>query len=133
MSNIIIGYSPYRNDLRQAKQTEIIQKKEEERAGKELVKIKFSPVFMIVSLFITTLLLGSLYLWNFNKVATKGYILKRLEVSHQELKGQSDLRTLNLAKAKSMTQIISSGSIDHMRKPSQVNFVYGDNVIAKAN
>lgn len=133
MSKILVGYSPYRNDLRQAKMTENYNKPEAAAATKEVVRLKISPVFMILSLFMFTLLLGSLYLWNFNKVATKGYILKRLEISRQELQDQSDLKTLNLSKAKAMSQIIASGAIDHMRKPGKVNFVYGDSVIAKAD
>jgi hypothetical protein len=133
MSKILVGYSPYRNDLRQARQTESTHQAAAAAAVQEVIKIKVSPTMMMAGLFITSLLLGSLYLWNFNKVATKGYILKRLEVSRQELKEQSDLRTLNLAKAKAMNQIISSGAIDHMRKPANVEFVYGENVIAKAD
>jgi hypothetical protein len=132
MNNIYVGYSPYRNALRQAKLTETINN-QPQVAAKEIVKISISPVMMMVILFVMTMLLGSLYLMNFNKVATKGYILKRLEISRQELNNQSDLRTLNLAKAKAMNQIIASGALDNMRKPGKVSFVTGDSIIAKAN
>jgi len=104
-----------------------------QEAAREIVKISISPVMMIILLFVMFMLLGTLYLMNFNKVATKGYILKRLEVSQQELKDQSDLKTLNLAKARAMTQMIASGSLDNMRKPGKVSYVYGDSIIAKAN
>ena len=70
---------------------------------------------------------------DFNKNATKGYILKSLEISQQELKDQNDLKNLALAKAKAVNQMISSGAMDKMRKPGQIEYVYGDSVIAKAD
>lgn len=129
MSKILVGYSPYRNTMRQDRANQVA----DQTATAEIVKLEISPMAMIVLLFILTMLLGGLYLMNFNKNATKGYILKRLEISRQELKQQSDLRTLDLSNAKAMNQMISSGAMDHMRKPNQVSYVFADSVLAKAD
>lgn len=131
MSKILVGYSPYRNTMRQDRANQVAD--QTAVTASEVVKIEISPLSMMILLFVLTLLLGGLYLMNFNKNATKGYILKRLEISRQELKEQSDLKTLDLANAKAMNQMISSGAMDHMRKPGQVSFVFGDSVIAKAD
>ena len=92
-----------------------------------------SPSMMVVGLMLMAILLSGLYLLNFNRVATKGYQLKRLEVSQQELKSENDLRTLYLAKSKSMTGIVDDGRLEGMHKPGSVEFVYGESVLAKAN
>jgi lauroyl/myristoyl acyltransferase len=132
MSKILVDYSPYRNNLRRERANQVADQKPV-AAVAEIVKFELSPVSMMVILSILTVLLGCLYLMNFNKNATKGYILKRLEVSSQELKEQSDMRTLSLANAKAMNQMIESGAMDHMRKPNQVSYVFAESVIAKAD
>jgi hypothetical protein len=133
MSNYAISYSPYRSSFKQERMRDILGKKEKAAASAEVVKIKVTPFTLMTALFVITVLLSSLYLLNFNKVATKGYILKRLEISRQELQQQNDLRTLSLADAKAMSQIIDSGAVDHMRRPGSVEYVFGDSVLAKAD
>lgn len=130
MSKILVGFSPYRNVLKQERASQIAANAPEKS---EVVKLELSPLSLIVGLFVLTLVLGGLYLMDFNKNATKGYILKRLEVSKQELEDQNDMKTLALAKAKAMDQMMASGAMDKMRKPGQVEYIYGDSVIAKAN
>lgn len=130
MAQIQVNYSPYRNNFRRERAGQIA---DQVALQAEIVKLEVSPLMVMVLLFITMLFLGALYLMNFNKNATKGYILKRMEVSRQELKEQSDIRTLNLAKAKAVTQMIESGAMDHMRKPGKVDYVFGESVIAKAD
>lgn len=129
MNKIQVSYSPYRQAFRDEKAAQ----KSNVQVAKEMVKLEVSPNMVIVGLFVGILALGGLYLMNFNKNSTKGYILKRMEISRQELKDQADLNTLYMAKVKSMNGIIESGRIDHMRKPSKVDYITGDNVIAKAN
>lgn len=130
VSKIRVGYSPYRQAFREEK---IAQKSSEVVASKEMLKLEIKPPIIIATLFIMILALGSLYLANFNKMATKGNMLKRLQVSRQELNEQADLSNLYMAKVKSMNSIMDSGRIDHMRKPSKIDFVLGDSVIAKAD
>ncbi|MCC6643598.1 hypothetical protein IT411_02515 [Candidatus Peregrinibacteria bacterium] len=130
ISKIRVGYSPYRQAFKEEK---IAQKSEEVAASKEMLKLELKPPVIIATLFVLILALGSLYLANFNKMATKGNMLKRLQVSRQELNEQADQSNLYMAKVKSMNSIMESGRIDHMRKPANVDFVFGDSVIAKAD
>lgn len=131
MSQINVNYSPYRSDFRASRTLPAVAART--YTSDEVIKIDINPIALIIGLFITTLILGSLYLWNFNRVSTKGYQLKRLEISRQELNSESDLRTLYLAKAKSMSGIFEDSRLNGMHKPAQVEFVYGENVLAKAN
>ncbi len=131
MSKILIGYSPYRSVLKQERAHQV--EGQTAVASSELVKLEISPMSLMVILFIITALLGSLYLLDFNKNATKGYILKRLDISQQELQDQNDLKNLALSRAKAMNQMIASGSMDHMHKPNEISYIFGDSVIAKAN
>ena len=131
-NNYATSYSPYRNAFRQERIREINGKRSS-TASEDVMKIQVSSVTLIIGLFIVSLALGALYLLNFNKVATKGYILKRLEISRQELQEQNDLKTLSLADAKAMSKIIDSGAVDHMRAVGNVEYVFGDSVIAKVD
>jgi len=137
MSNINISYSPYRSDFRADRaaiaQTSILKAEELKSQAGEMLKIDINPAALITGLFLLSVLLGGLYLLNFNKIATKGYQLKRLEVSQQELKSEEDVRTLYLAKAKSMNGILNDSRLNGMHKPAQVEYVYSENVLAKAN
>jgi hypothetical protein len=133
MQQSLIGYSPYRNALRQARLQENQARKQAQAASAEIVRFQVTPVMLMAVMFILILLLGGLYVASFNKVATKGYMLKRLELSRQELQQQGDLKTLGLAKAKAMHNMLESGAIDHMRKPGEVSYVYADGVLARAD
>lgn len=131
MSKILVGYSPYRSVLKQERASQV--EAQALSSTSEVVKLEVTPTSLMVVLFIISILLAALYLMDFNKNATKGYILKRLEVSQQELQDNNDLKNLALSKAKAMNQMIASGSMDKMRKPNQVEYVFGDSVIAKAD
>jgi hypothetical protein len=134
MANINVNYSPYRSTLR----SERAAAKHAAKAvalenSNEVIKIDISPSFLIIGMFASILLLGGLFLMNSNKSVTSGYQLKRLEISQQELKDQNDVQNLYLAKAKSLNYMEGTGKMDSMRAPNNVQFVYGENVIAKAN
>lgn len=131
MSKILVGYSPYRSVLKQDRANQVAEQKAP--AGSEIVKIQMSPMSLMISLFVLTLILGGWFLQDFNKNATKGYILKSLEISQQELKDQNDLKNLALAKAKAVSQMVASGAMEGMRMPNQVEYVYGDSMIAKVD
>lgn len=129
MNNIYLTKSPYRSGF----QRSTIQKPKPRSASAELIKFDISPYFIMGFLMVTAMVLGLLYLINFNQMATKGYELKRLEISRQELKGQYDLTNLYVAKVKSLDHILQSNRLGPMRKPESVNFVYADSVLAKAD
>lgn len=137
MATINVSYSPYRSTLRAEKAAAKIAAKvaavTATRDSSEVIKIDISPSFLIISMFAAIILLGGMYLMNSNKIVTSGYQLKRLEISQQELKDQNDVQNLYLAKVKSMNYMEGTGKMDNMRKPNNVQFVFGENVIAKAD
>lgn len=133
MQQSLIGYSPYRSALRQAKLQENQAASAARTASAEIVRFQITPAMLMAVMFVLILVFGGLYVMSFNKVATKGYMLKRLELSRQELQQQSDIKTLGLAKVKAMNNMLENGSFDHMRKPGEVTYVFGEGVLAKAN
>ena len=84
MNHSLVGYSPYRNALRKAKQQEN-NHKQLTSTTTEVIKFRFSSSMLIVTMFLFILGFGGLYLMNFNKVATKGYILKRTHLYSHKL------------------------------------------------
>lgn len=132
MAKINVSYSPYRSEFK-AERALAEKAKTALNVSDEVIKIDISPTFLIAFLFIVSVLLGCLYLWNFNKISTRGYQLKRLQISQQELKSESDLQTLYVAKAKSMNGLLTDGRLEGMRKPGHVEYVIAENVLAKAN
>ncbi len=137
MANINVSYSPYRSTLRAEKAAAKVASRtagvDATRNSSEVIKIDISPSFLIVGMFVSILMLGGLWLMNSNKIVTSGYQLKRLEISQQELKDQNDVQNLYLAKVKSLNYMEGTGRMDNMRKPGNVEFVFGENVIAKAD
>lgn len=134
MANINVNYSPYRSVLRSEKAaSKVAARAIALENSNEVIKIDISPSFLIIGMFVSILLLGGLFLMNSNKIVTSGYQLKRLEISQQELKDQNDVQNLYLSKVKSLNYMEGTGKMDNMRKPNNVQFVYGENVIAKAN
>ena len=129
----LIGYSPYRNALRQAKLQQNQMSIDSQSATTEIVRFQITSPLLIGVMFVMIVVLGGLYVMNFNNVATKGYMLKRLELSRQELQQQNDLKTLGLAKVNAMNNMLENGAFNHMRKPGEVQYVTGDGVLAKAN
>lgn len=133
MSKILVDNSPYRTMFRQERINQSQSKVKEAVMTREIVKIEINSFTIMVILFILAFVLGGIYLMNFNDNATKGYILKRLELSQQELIDQNNLKNIALADAKAMNQMIESGSLDRMRKPNEVEYIFGDSILAKAN
>jgi hypothetical protein len=97
-----------------------------------VMKIDLGPSSLIIGLMLISAILMILYLATYNKIATKGYDLKRLEADHQQLMSQYDIRNMKLAQVRSLTNMIVTARIaDTMRKPATVEFVRGgDTVIA---
>ncbi len=133
MSKILVGNSPYRTMFRQERINQSQSKVKEAVMTREIVKIEINSFTIMIILFILVFVLGGIYLMNFNDNETKGYILKRLELSQQELIDQNNLKNIALADAKAMNQMIESGSLDRMRKPGEVEYIFGDSILAKAN
>lgn len=135
MSNILLTRSPYRQHYLQAPVRRRLRFGQRVSAIPRLrslknVKFEFGPFALIVTLLLIAVLISSIYLMHFNKVATKGYDLRKLEASRQELLSQHSIKDSNLAEVKSLNSMLQSGRLDHMRKPSEIIFVRGDTAIA---
>lgn len=133
MSHIKTSYSPYRSDFRaDSKATRGGLLETAEAKAKELVKFDINPYMLMGVLLVLVALLGMLYLVNYNKLATKGYHLKSLEMARQELQTESNEKTLYLAKVKSLTEMLKEEKFDGMSKPEKMEYMTGE-VLAKAN
>lgn len=86
---------------------------------------EFGPRSVMIGLMMVAVLLSLVYLIHFNKVATKGYDLNRLDASRQQLLTQYDVKNMKLAQVKSMDNMIQSGRMESMRHPSNIIFVRG--------
>lgn len=91
---------------------------------------EFGPATAVTGLFIISLLLGSLYLAHFNKVATKGYDLRRLEADRQQLLNQYDIKNMKLAGVKSLANIAATDRVSAMRRPAEIVYVRGNTALA---
>jgi len=94
------------------------------------MRFEFGPATAVTGLFIISLLLGSLYLAHFNKVATKGYDLRRLEADRQQLLNQYDIKNMKLAGVKSLANIAASDRVSAMRHPAEIVYVRGNTALA---
>lgn len=93
-------------------------------------RLEFGPSTVIVGLIVIAVVMSLAYLLHFNRVATKGYDLRRLEAARQELMTQYDIKNMKLAQAKSLNTISGSDRVSAMRKPGQIIFVHGNTVLA---
>jgi hypothetical protein len=133
MSHIKTSYSPYRSEFRaDSKAAKATLLESAEAKAKELVKFDINPYMLMMVLVVLIALLGVFYLFNYNKLATKGYHLKSLEMARQELQTESNEKTLYLAKVKSLKEMLEEEKFDGMRKPEKLEYLTGE-VLAKAN
>lgn len=134
MSHIKTSFSPYRSDFRsESKNAKVGLVMAAESKAKDLIKFDINPVALMGGLLLLVVLLGFFYLLNYNKLATKGYNLKRLEIARQELQVERNEKTLYLAKVRSLTEMLKEEKFDGMRKPEKLEYVYGEQVLAKAD
>ncbi len=128
MTYIYSKSSPYRMA---ARQESVVAKPSV--ASAELIRFDISPHLIMIVLMLVAALLGVLYLINFNQVATKGYVLKRLEISRQDLKSQHDVNNVYLANIKSISNMIEQDKFAGKREVGTVEYVFTDPFLAKAD
>ena len=126
---INIKNSPYRNEVRR----EYVQKSSVSTVNDKVISVDLNPKFLIVVLAVIGTLLATLYLVNFNKFATKGFQLTKLENLRNELENTKQVNNLILAKAKAMNSVMERDRVSVMRKAQDIEFVYGggEEAIAK--
>lgn len=94
------------------------------------VHFEFGPGTVMIGLGVIATVMSLTYLVHFNKVATKGYDLRRLEAERQQLLSQYDVKNMKVAEATSLNHIINSDRLNGMRKPAEVLFVRSNTAIA---
>lgn len=97
------------------------------------INFQFGPAALIMALLAVIIFIGMAYLAHFNRIATKGYNIKKLEADRQQLLSENQIKDARLAQSKSLTNIIDAGRLTGMRKAPEIIFVRGDNAIASAN
>ena len=58
--------------------------------------------------------MSMLYLMNFTDVHTKGYELRKLELSREDLLSQHEVKMMNVARVRSLSHIQESGGVGTM-------------------
>ena len=130
MQKLKLSYSPYRAQFSAARHEEM---KEAKKEAKKMVSFVIKQSWIVVGLLIVAGTLGFFQVITYNKLATKGYGLKRLQVARQSLETQSEITNQYLADAKSMGNLVVNPSISNMRSPNQVQYVMGNSTeLAKA-
>ncbi len=93
-------------------------------------RFEFGTSLVIGGMAVIAVLLGLLYLAHFNRVATKGYDLHRLEADHRQLINQYEIANMKMAGVLSLNNMIKSGKMDAMRKPNAWIFVHANTELA---
>ena len=128
MAHIFVTQNPYRQRHRQLDTP--IRRHNNINALK--LNFEFGPMVIIVGLMLLSVLMAFLYLVHFNKVATKGYELKRLEANRQQLLSQHDLSDMHIAEATTLDRISHSDKVARMRPISFITFIHGNTALASA-
>ena len=97
---------------------------------KERLRFSVGPMALIVGMGLFAIGISVLYLMNFNKVATIGYDLKRVERDHQELVDQYEIQNMKLAELASLTNISKTDKVESMRYPRSITFVRANTALA---
>ena len=100
------------------------------RQNKERIRFSIGPMAIIIGLGLFAAGMSTLYLMNFNKVATSGYALRRVERDHQGLVDQYQIQNMKLAELASLTHIAQTETVEGMRYPKNVVFVRGNTAVA---
>jgi len=94
-------------------------------------KLNISHGQLLVFLSVVIVMIGGLYLLNFNKNMTKGYELQKLHIERDKLNKERDRLNMNIAKAGSFNEILAGNRMNGMVKPANVEFVLPDgNILA---
>lgn len=76
-------------------------------------------------------ILALLFLSHNNRVATKGYELKMLQVKRAELTQQNEILSMQIADLQSLSNIENDESVQNMIKISEPLYIRGDTAVAK--
>ena len=87
----------------------------------------YSLMFLLV---VFICLMSILFLIHYNNIATKGYVLKRLEVERQQLLSEREVKDMHLSEIRSLDVIKGHDKIARMINVNDPQFVREDTGIA---
>lgn len=88
------------------------------------------PYFLLTSLVLFVVLVTVITLMFSTRQVTKGYVLNKLEMEHQDLIKQREEQNMRISQAKSLSNIQNSPKVKSMHKPDLVVYVAGETEIA---
>jgi hypothetical protein len=103
------------------------------RRRQSSVKFEAKPFLMIVVLGVFMSFLSIMMLVSFNKVSTKGYTIKYLEVQKQQLWEENEVLKKDLLEKKAISQMSYSAKAESMVRPGDVAYISGHNTVALNN
>jgi hypothetical protein len=101
------------------------------RRTKKLHTYSLKPLMLIISAGFVISFLSVMMLVNFNKVSTKGYTIKYLEVQQQQLWEEHDMIQKDLLEEKALTALSQTEKAKSMVKPTKMIYVSGHTAIAQ--
>lgn len=92
--------------------------------------IQFANFSLIAFLFLIIVGLFSLYIYNYNDLSTKGYVLSKIENYQKELDVDRQMLITKESKLKSLDNIVLKDAVKYMRRPNdaRMTFIYDDSV-----
>jgi hypothetical protein len=90
--------------------------------------VKTITLIMSVAVFIS--FLSVVMLVNFNKVSTKGYTIKYLEVQNRQLWEEHELLKKELLQKKALSSLNVTEKASNMIKPGQITYTTGHTALA---
>lgn len=86
---------------------------------------------VVVTMCVTISFLSIMLLVHFNKVATKGYTIKYLEVQQQQLWEENEILKKELLEKKALTDMRITEKAASMGSPKHVSYVTGHTALAQ--
>lgn len=97
---------------------------------KFLSDLHFGPYFLIGSLVLFVALVTVITLMFSTRQVTKGYVLNKLDMLHQDLVKQSEMQEMKISQVRALKYIEESPKVQFMRRPAEVVFVSGQGNLA---
>ena len=92
---------------------------------------ELSVYFLLVSLVVFVALITVVTLLFSTRQVTKGYVLDSLEVQHQGLTKESEVKDMQISSVRSLNYIEESSKVRRMVKPRGIVYIDADTALAK--
>jgi len=105
----------------------------ERRRRQSSIKFEAKPFLVIALLSVFMSFLSVMMLVNFNKISTKGYTIKYLEVQKQQLWEENEVLKKDLLEKKALSEMSYGAKAESMVRPGNVAYISGHNTVALNN